>query len=59
MGSDGERLREGEWEDMEGLGLRDGEMDGELSPTRGEPGSRGGEGGGWSVMKSGGRRASL
>lgn len=59
MGSDGERLREGEWEAMEGLGLRDGEMDGERSPTRGEPGISGGEGGGGSVMKSGGRRASL
>lgn len=59
MGSDGERLSEGEWEAMEGLGLRDGEMDGDRSSTRGEPGSRGGDGGGGSVMKSGGRRASL
>lgn len=59
MGSDGERLREGEWEAMEGLGLIDGETDGEWSPMRGEPGSSGGEGGGGSVMKSGGRRASL
>lgn len=59
MGSDGDRLRDGEWEQTEGFGLSDGEMDGERSPTRGEPGSRGGEGGGGSVMKSGGRRASL
>lgn len=59
MGSDGERLREGEWDEMEGLGLRDGEMDGERLLTRGEPGSSGGEGGGGSVMKSGGSRASL
>lgn len=44
---------------MEGLGLRDGETDGDRSPARGEPGARGGEGGGGSVMKSGGRRASL
>lgn len=58
-GSDGERLRDGEWEQMEGLGLRDGEMEGERSPTRGEPGGSGGEGGGGSVMKSAGRRASL
>lgn len=58
-GSEGERLSEGEWEEMEGLGLREGETDGERSPMRGEPGSSGGEGGGGSVMKSGGRRASL
>lgn len=58
-GSDGERLRDGEWEEMDGLGLREGEMDGERSPTRGDPGSKGGEGGGGSVMKSGGNRASL
>lgn len=58
-GSDGERLSEGEWEEMEGLGLRDGEIDGDRSPTSGEPGIRGGDGGGGSVMKSWGRRASL
>lgn len=57
-GSDGDRLREGEWEAMDGLGLTDGERDGERLLTAGEPGS-GGEGGGGSVMKSGGRRASL
>lgn len=59
MDSDGERLRFGEWEEMEGLGLRDGDTEGERWPPRGEPGSSGGEGGGGSVMKSGGRRASL
>lgn len=58
-GSDGDRLREGEWDEMEGLGLTDGEMDGERLFTRGEPGRSGGEGGGGSVMKSGGMRASL
>ena len=58
-GSDGERLRDGEWDETDGLGLRDGEMDGERLPMRGEPGGSGGEGGGGSVMKSGGRRASL
>lgn len=58
-GRDGDRLREGEWDEMEGLGLTDGEMDGERLFTRGEPGRSGGEGGGGSVMKSGGRRASL
>lgn len=59
MGSDGERLSEGEWDEMEGLGLTDGETDGEQLLTRGEPGGSGEEGGGGSVMKSGGRRASL
>lgn len=59
MGSDGDRLRDGEWEQMDGLGLRDGEMEGERSQARGEPGRGGGDGGGGSVMKSGGRRASL
>lgn len=58
-GSDGEWLREGEREQREGLGLRDGEMEGERSPVKGELGGRGGEGGGGLVMKSGGMRASL
>lgn len=55
--SEGEGLRDGEWEQREGLGLSDGEREGERSLARGEPG--GGEGGGGSVMKSGGRRVSL
>lgn len=58
-GSDGEGHREGEWEQREGLGLSDGEREGgEQSLASGEPG-RGGEGGGGSVMKSAGIRASL
>lgn len=58
-GRDGDRLREGEWGEMEGLGLTDGEMDGERLFTRGEPGRSGGEGGGGSVVNSRGTRASL
>lgn len=58
-GRDGDRLREGEWDEMEGLGLTDGEMDGERLFTRGEPGRSGGEGGGGSVVNSRGMRASL
>lgn len=59
-GREGERLRQGECEATEGLGLREGDTEGErISPTRGEPGARGGEGGGGSLRKSWGRRASL
>lgn len=65
MGSDGESLSEGEWEAMEGLGLTDGDSDGEGrelpigEPVSSNGGVEGGEGGAGSVMSSGGRRASL
>lgn len=58
-GRDGDRLREGEWDEMEGLGLTEGEMEGERLFTRGEAGRSGGEGGGGSALKSRGARASL
>ena len=58
-GSEGEGHSEGEREQREGLGRRDGDIEGERSLASGEPGARGGEGGRGSLRKSGGRRASL
>lgn len=43
----------------EGLGLTEGDSDGEKPPGNGAPGSRGGEGGSGSVWRSEGKRASL